>query len=145
MKKPLFRPMRTLRFRRWSRKRYAAFCSVGRVVSIGQVKKSITDASLGKQGLAAVLAATDEGGSPADEALDDGSGGPTAPPALLLEEEEAVQACQAVAANPVPSRHIRSVRFRTRRAARPDGKAGSCPFRPYPDESLNRKALCWRN
>lgn len=144
MKKPLFRPTRTLRFRRWSRKRYAAFCSVGRVVSIGQVKKSITDASLGKQGLAAVLAATDEGGRPDDTALDDGSGGPTASPTLLL-EEEAVQACQAVAANPVPSRHIRSVRFRTRRAARPGGAAGSCPFRPYPDESLNRKALCWRN
>lgn len=39
----------TIRFRRWSRKRYAAFGSLGRVVTIGCVKKGIVDASLGKQ------------------------------------------------------------------------------------------------
>ena len=38
-----------LRFRRWSRMRYAAFCSVGRVVTIGNLRKSIVEASLNKQ------------------------------------------------------------------------------------------------
>lgn len=39
----------TLRFRRWSRNRFAAFCSIGREVVIGKVKKSIADASLTKK------------------------------------------------------------------------------------------------
>ena len=34
------------RFRRWSRKAYAAFCSIGRCVTIGRVCKSIAEASL---------------------------------------------------------------------------------------------------
>lgn len=38
-----------IRFRRWSRKRCASFCSLGRVVTIGSVKKGIVEASLGKQ------------------------------------------------------------------------------------------------
>ncbi|MDR2916238.1 MAG: hypothetical protein LBV74_15675 [Tannerella sp.] len=36
-------------FRRWSRKRYAAFCSIGRCVSIRKVNKSVIEASLMKQ------------------------------------------------------------------------------------------------
>jgi hypothetical protein len=39
----------TLCFRRWSRKGYAAFCSLGKQVMIGHVAKSIVDASLTKQ------------------------------------------------------------------------------------------------
>lgn len=39
----------SIRFRRWSRKRYAAFCSVGRVVTIGCLDKGIAEASLRKQ------------------------------------------------------------------------------------------------
>lgn len=39
----------TLRFRRWSRKRNAAFLSLGRTVTIGCLNKSVTEASLGKQ------------------------------------------------------------------------------------------------
>lgn len=38
-----------LRFRRWSRKEYAAFMSLHRHVTIGQVGRGIADASLGKQ------------------------------------------------------------------------------------------------
>lgn len=37
-----------VRFRRWIRKAYAAFCSVGRCVTIGFLKKGIADASLVK-------------------------------------------------------------------------------------------------
>lgn len=44
-----------VRFKRWSRKRYAAFCSVGRVVTIGHVCKSIADASMSKQGWTACM------------------------------------------------------------------------------------------
>lgn len=39
----------TLRFRRWSRKAYAAFASIGRCVSIGCLRKSVADSSLSKQ------------------------------------------------------------------------------------------------
>lgn len=38
-----------IRFRRWSRKRNAAFLSLGRLVTIGRLDKSVTEASLGKQ------------------------------------------------------------------------------------------------
>lgn len=43
-----------LRFRRWSRNRFAAFCSVGRSVVIGRLKNSIADASLTKQSVFSV-------------------------------------------------------------------------------------------
>ena len=39
----------SLRFRRWSRKAYSAFASIGRHVTIGCVSKSIADKSLSKQ------------------------------------------------------------------------------------------------
>lgn len=39
----------TLRFRRWSRKHYAAFASLGRVVTIGVLPKAVTECSLKKQ------------------------------------------------------------------------------------------------
>lgn len=38
----------TIRFHRWSRKKYAMFGSIGKCVTIGCVCKSIADASLGK-------------------------------------------------------------------------------------------------
>lgn len=38
-----------IRFRRWSRKGYAMFCSLGKCVTIGNLKKGIADMSLGKQ------------------------------------------------------------------------------------------------
>lgn len=38
-----------IRFRCWSRKRNAAFLSLGRLVTIGTLGKSVTEASLGKQ------------------------------------------------------------------------------------------------
>lgn len=40
-----------IRFRRWSRNRYAAFYSLGRCVNIGTLSKSVIEASLRKQGL----------------------------------------------------------------------------------------------
>lgn len=39
----------TIRFRHWSRKGYAVFCSLGKCVTIGNLKKEIADVSLGKQ------------------------------------------------------------------------------------------------
>lgn len=39
----------TIRFRRWSRKAYAAFASIGRCVTIGFLRKSAADSSLSKQ------------------------------------------------------------------------------------------------
>lgn len=38
-----------IHFRRWSRKGYAIFCSLGRCVLIRQLRKSLTEASLKKQ------------------------------------------------------------------------------------------------
>lgn len=38
-----------IRFRCWSRKRYAAFCSLGRAVTIGCLSKGVTEIALGKQ------------------------------------------------------------------------------------------------
>ncbi|MDF9830972.1 hypothetical protein [Parabacteroides sp. PF5-6] len=38
-----------IRFRRWSRKGYAVFSSLGRCVTIGALKKGLADASLKKQ------------------------------------------------------------------------------------------------
>lgn len=39
----------TIRFRKWSRKAYAAFASIGKCVTIGHVSKSIADNSLSKR------------------------------------------------------------------------------------------------
>ncbi len=39
----------TIRFRRWSRKAYAAFASIGHCVTIGNLPKSVADSSLSKQ------------------------------------------------------------------------------------------------
>lgn len=38
-----------IRFRRWSRKAYAAFASIGKCVTIGCLRKSVADSSLSKQ------------------------------------------------------------------------------------------------
>ncbi|WP_346237548.1 hypothetical protein ABDK00_000515 [Niabella insulamsoli] len=40
---------RSLRFRRWSRKSYAAFHSIGKHVTIGNLKNIVADTLLGKQ------------------------------------------------------------------------------------------------
>ncbi len=47
-KEPVHR--QTQRFRRWSRKAYAAFASIGRHVTIGCLRKNVADSSLRKQG-----------------------------------------------------------------------------------------------
>ena len=39
----------TIRFRRWSRKSYAAFACIGRCVTIGCLRKDVADCSLAKQ------------------------------------------------------------------------------------------------
>lgn len=38
-----------IRFRRWCRKGYAIFCSLGKTVAIGNLRKGIVEASLKKQ------------------------------------------------------------------------------------------------
>lgn len=68
-----------LRFRRWSRKEYAAFVSLHRHVTIGQVGRGIADASLGKQNTAVCEGKKIEGTSWTDLSEEDtlfGSGGP---------------------------------------------------------------------
>lgn len=67
------------RFRRWSRKEYAAFLSLHRHVTIGQVGRGIADASLGKQKTAVCEGKKTEGMSWIDLSGEDalfGSGGP---------------------------------------------------------------------
>ena len=49
MKKRPIHPHTALRFRRWSHKRYAAFVSMGREVTIGHLSKGVADRSLRKQ------------------------------------------------------------------------------------------------
>lgn len=41
----------SIRFRRWSRKQYAVFCSLGKQISIGCLRRSITDQALRKNAL----------------------------------------------------------------------------------------------
>lgn len=68
-----------LRFRRWSRKEYAAFISLHRHVTIGQVGRGIADASLGKQKTAVCEGKKTEGTSWISFLEEDtlfGSGGP---------------------------------------------------------------------
>ena len=68
-----------LRFRRWSRKEYAAFVSLHRHVTIGQVGRGIADASLGKQKTAVCEGKKTEGTSWTDFSEEDalfGSGRP---------------------------------------------------------------------
>ena len=68
-----------LRFRRWSRKEYAAFVSLHRHVTIGQVGRGIADASLGKQKTAVCERKKTEGTSWTSFSEEDtlfGSGGP---------------------------------------------------------------------
>lgn len=48
-------PKKTIRFRRWSRKGYAMFASLGRGVTIGTVGKGIADRSLRKSGYTEVV------------------------------------------------------------------------------------------
>lgn len=68
---------RTIRFRKWSRKAYAAFASIGKCVTIGHVSKSIADNSLTKSKTVT---------SPVENA---GKGGfHTSPKTVLQEEEE---------------------------------------------------------
>lgn len=45
----VYKYRQSLRFRRWSRKAYAVFCSVGRCVTIGCLSKAVADSSLSKQ------------------------------------------------------------------------------------------------
>lgn len=68
-----------LRFRRWSRKEYAAFVSLHRHVTIGQVGRGIADVSLGKQKTAVCEGKKTEGTSWTGFSEEDtlfGSGGP---------------------------------------------------------------------
>ena len=68
-----------LRFRRWSRKEYAAFVSLHRHVTIGQVGRGIADAALGKQKTAVCEGKKTEGTSWTGFSEEDtlfGSGGP---------------------------------------------------------------------
>lgn len=68
-----------LRFRRWSRKEYAAFVSLHRHVTIGQVGRGIADASLGKQKTVVCEGKKTEGTSWTSFSEEDtlfGSGGP---------------------------------------------------------------------
>lgn len=75
-------PPCTVRFRRWSRKGYAAFASLGRCVTIGQVCKSITERALAKQLAPAITCPTEQTESGRDD--DDTPAMPVTPIELLL-------------------------------------------------------------
>src|SRR5690606_4439592 len=59
---------RSLRFRQWRRKSYAAFHSIGRHVTIGNIKNIVADTLLGKQKTVAVYR-DDAAGFPDEQAL----------------------------------------------------------------------------
>ena len=52
--KQLCQNKHTIRFRYWNRKKYAIFYSLGKCVTIGNLKKEIADVSLGQIGRAHV-------------------------------------------------------------------------------------------
>lgn len=62
-----------IRFRRWTRKGYAIFCSLGRSVTIGTLGREVADASLKKQkaGIFNIPASTDQHVFYDDEPEDD--------------------------------------------------------------------------
>lgn len=60
---------KTIRFRKWSRKAYAAFASLGQWVTIGCLPKSVADCSLSKQ-KAGTAAGCKSGGRSMEEAND---------------------------------------------------------------------------
>ncbi len=61
----------TLRFRRWSRNAYAVFFSLGKCISIGSLKKSISDASLPKTKVAIFNPTLSNDKEPKSDELDD--------------------------------------------------------------------------
>ncbi len=54
-----FQQRKTARFRYWTRKGYAAFSSLGLCVTIGQLRKNVTERSLKKQNGLSLLLPTD--------------------------------------------------------------------------------------
>ncbi len=46
LKKPFLNTVKSIRFRQWSRKNYAVFAGLNKVISIGRVKASICDMAL---------------------------------------------------------------------------------------------------
>ena len=67
-----------LRFRRWSRHSYSAFCSIGRIVTIGHLSQGIADASLRKdKGIQSVSLSRQ---------LSDADGGSSAPGFCRMED-----------------------------------------------------------
>lgn len=88
-------PPCTVRFRCWSRKGYAAFASLGRCVTIGQVCKSITERALAKQVAPGITCPTEQTESGRD---DDTPAMPVTPIELLL----ATLSPQITATRPAP-------------------------------------------
>lgn len=74
-----------LRFRRWSRARYAAFCSIGRVVTIGNLRKGIVEASLNKQRGEMVVDSPMRGGCDRCIAFDESGGDDEEAEILLMQ------------------------------------------------------------
>lgn len=59
MRKRLQNTRRNVRFRQWSRKAYAVFASLGVCVTIGQLRKNVTERALCKQQAPLASVATD--------------------------------------------------------------------------------------
>jgi hypothetical protein len=62
MKKTAKTRQHVIHFRRWSRKGYAVFCSIGRCVLIGRLGKNVAEASLKKQKAVCFWTSTEESG-----------------------------------------------------------------------------------
>lgn len=89
-------PPCTVRFRRWSRKGYAAFASLGQCVTIGQVRKSITERALTKQVAPGITRPTEQ----VENSRDDHDT-PTMP-ITAIETLLAALSLQIAAAHPAP-------------------------------------------
>ncbi|MEG2574092.1 MAG: hypothetical protein RSA44_05450 [Bacteroides sp.] len=93
---------RIIRFRRWSGKAYAAFCSIGRQVTIGQLTKGIAEASLNKQrGIVSIIG--EEGCGSAEHKVSDEDTGTLLSDlqqliaTILLPQTAMVDGCGAIA------------------------------------------------
>lgn len=71
--KRVYQKRRTARFRQWTRKGYAAFSSLGLCVTIGQLRKNVTERALTKQNGWGLTESTDytEGERRTDETVPD--------------------------------------------------------------------------
>lgn len=93
-----YRKKQIIRFRYWIRKAYAMFCSLGKCVTIGNLRKGIADISLGKQAnLSVGIPCHEKDRSLIEEDLECQAGEETSPFGKMIQQIWIPQALQDVA------------------------------------------------